>query len=139
MRFELFIATRYLRRQTPPGLHAGVITGIFHPRSRRRSSLPHRTLAINNGFRQDLQSRLQAQPPTSAFSEYKATYQAIGVHSSTNCPSAARSSRRSPPSTTSPISRRPRARGAVLKGMLPQYERKVSDLSNRHAWDQPPR
>src|SRR5208283_4184791 len=26
------------------------------------------------------------------------------------------------------ISRGPRARGAVLKGMLPQYERKVSDL-----------
>jgi lipoprotein-releasing system permease protein len=28
------------------------------------------------------------------------------------------------------ISRGPRARGAVLKGMLPQYERKVSDLLN---------
>ena len=28
------------------------------------------------------------------------------------------------------ISRGPRARGAVLKGMIPAYERKVSDLLN---------
>ena len=86
-------------------------------------------LAINNGFRQDLQSRLLGS--TSHISLLRV--QSDGIRDWR--PLLDRLSKEPHVVAAAPaiyeqvlISRGPRARGAVLKGMLPRYERRVSDL-----------
>ena len=128
MRFELFIATRYLRakrRQAVIGLItaisiAGVAAGV--------ASLII-ALAVNNGFRQDLQARLLGS--TAHISLLRVESDGIRDW----CPLLAKLEREPHVVAAAPaiyeqvlISRGPRARGAVLKGMVPRYERKVSDL-----------
>ncbi len=130
MRFELFIAARYLRakrRQAVVGLVTiisvlGVAAGV--------ASLII-ALAINNGFRQDLQDRLLGS--TSHVNLLRVESDGIKdwrplLDSLTKQPHVV---------ATAPaiyeqvlVSRGPRARGAVLKGMIPSEERKVSDLLN---------
>ena len=86
-------------------------------------------LAINNGFRQDLQDRLLG-------STSNISLQRISDDGIRDWPSLmARLSKQPHVVAAAPaifeqvlISRGPRARGAVLKGMIPRYERKVSDL-----------
>lgn len=86
-------------------------------------------LAINNGFRQDLQDRLLG-------STSNISLQRINDDGIRDWPSLmARLSKQPHVVAAAPaifeqvlVSRGPRARGAVLKGMIPQYERKVSDL-----------
>jgi len=57
MRFELFIATRYLRAKRRQAV-IGVITGISIAGVAAGVASLVVALAINNGFRQDLQNRL---------------------------------------------------------------------------------
>ena len=130
MRFELFIAARYLRakrRQAVVGLVTmisvlGVAAGV--------ASLII-ALAINNGFRQDLQDRLLGS--TSHVNLLRV--ESDGVKDWR--PLLNRLSKQPHVVASAPaiyeqvlVSRGPRARGAVLKGMIPSEERRVSDLLN---------
>jgi lipoprotein-releasing system permease protein len=128
MNFELFIASRYLRAKRRQAV-IGVITAISIAGVAAGVASLIIALAINNGFRQDLQqrllgstahvdlmrvandgirdwpvllSRLQKQPHVIAASP--AIYEQVLV------------------------SRGARATGAVIKGVLPAYEDKVSEL-----------
>jgi lipoprotein-releasing system permease protein len=128
MRFELFIATRYLRAKRRQAF-IGVITGISVAGVAAGVASLIVALAINNGFRQDLQQRLLGS--TAHVSLLRV--QSDGIHDWR--PLLDKLSKQPHVVAVAPaiyeqvlISRGPRARGAVLKGMLPQYERKVSDL-----------
>ncbi len=128
MRFELFIATRYLRAKRRQAF-IGVITGISVAGVAAGVASLIVALAINNGFRQDLQQRLLGS--TAHVSLLRV--QSDGIQDWR--PLLDRLSRQPHVVAVAPaiyeqvlISRGPRAQGAVLKGMLPQYERKVSDL-----------
>ncbi len=130
MRFELFVATRYLRAKRRQAV-VGIITAISIAGVTAGVASLIVALAINNGFRQDLQSRL------------------LGASSNVNLLRVADDGIRDwPPLMTrlsqlphvvadAPaiyeqvlISRGPRASGAVVKGIIPADERKVSDLLN---------
>jgi lipoprotein-releasing system permease protein len=130
MRFELFIATRYLRAKRRQAF-LGVITGISVLGVAAGVASLVVALAINNGFRQDLQQRLLGS--TSHISLLRV--QSDGIKDWQ--PLLAHLSQEPHVVAASPvifeqvlISRGPRARGAVLKGVIPSHERKVSDLLN---------
>src|ERR1700729_4525452 len=128
MRFELFIATRYLRAKRRQAF-IGVITGISIAGVAAGVASLVVALAINNGFRQDLQERLLGS--TSHIS-----LQRIADDGIRDWPALMeRLSKQPHVEAAAPaifeqvlISRGPRARGAVLKGMIPKYERRVGDL-----------
>jgi lipoprotein-releasing system permease protein len=128
MRFELFVASRYLRAKRRQAV-IGVITAISIAGVAAGVASLVIALAINNGFREDLQDRL------------------LGASSHVNLlrvesdgiknwrPLMARLGQQPHVLAAAPaiyeqvlISRGPRARGAVLKGILPADERKVSNL-----------
>ncbi|MGD0601568.1 MAG: FtsX-like permease family protein [Terriglobales bacterium] len=128
MRFELFVATRYLRAKRRQAF-IGVITGISILGVAAGVASLIVALAINNGFRQDLQARLLGS--TAHISLLR--LESDGIRDWR--PLLEKLSKQPHVVATAPaiyeqvlISRGPRARGAVLKGMLPRYERKVSDL-----------
>jgi lipoprotein-releasing system permease protein len=130
MRFELFIATRYLRAKRRQAF-IGIITGISILGVAAGVASLIVALAINNGFRQDLQERLIGS--TSHISLLRITDDGIKDWP----PLLARLSKQPHVVAAAPaifeqvlISRGPRARGAVLKGMIPADERKVGDLLN---------
>jgi lipoprotein-releasing system permease protein len=130
MRFELFVATRYLRAKRRQAF-IGVITGISVLGVAAGVASLIVALAVNNGFRQDLQARLLGS--TADISLLRAESDGIRDWR----PLLEKLSRQPHVVAAAPaiyeqvlISRGPRAGGAVLKGMLPQYERKVSDLLN---------
>src|SRR3984957_15730734 len=130
MRFELFIATRYLRAKRRQAF-IGIITGISIVGVAAGGSFPIVALAINNGFRQDLQERLIGS--TSHISLLRVADDGIKDWP----PLLDRLSKQPHVVAAAPaifeqvlISRGPRARGAVLKGMIPADERKVGDLLN---------
>jgi lipoprotein-releasing system permease protein len=128
MRFELFIATRYLRAKRRQAF-IGVITGISVAGVAAGVASLVVALAINNGFRQDLQQRLLGS--TSHIS-----LQRIADDGIRDWPALMDRLSKEPHVVASApaifeqvlISRGPRARGAVLKGMIPKYERRVGDL-----------
>src|SRR5580693_583370 len=128
MRFELFIATRYLRAKRRQAF-IGIITGISIAGVAAGVASLIVALAINNGFRQDLQDRLIGS--SSHISLLRVTDDGIKDWP----PLLERLSKQPHVVAAAPaifeqvlISRGPRARGAVLKGMIPAYERKVGDL-----------
>jgi lipoprotein-releasing system permease protein len=130
MRFELFIATRYLRAKRRQAF-IGIITGISILGVAAGVASLIVALAINNGFRQDLQERLIGS--TSHVSLLRVADDGIKDWP----PLLGRLSKQPHVVAAAPaifeqvlISRGPRARGAVLKGMIPAYERKVGDLLN---------
>ncbi len=130
MRFELFIATRYLRAKRRQAF-IGIITGISIVGVAAGVASLIVALAINNGFRQDLQERLIGS--TSHVSLLRVADDGIKDWP----PLLDRLSKQPHVVAAAPaifeqvlISRGPRARGAVLKGMIPSYERKVGDLLN---------
>src|SRR5271166_2378896 len=130
MRFELFIATRYLRAKRRQAF-IGVITGISIVGVAAGVASLIVALAINNGFRQDLQERLIGS--TSHVSLLRVADDGIKDWP----PLLERLSKQPHVVAAAPaifeqvlISRGPRARGAVLKGMIPRYERRVGDLLN---------
>ena len=128
MRFELFVASRYLRAKRRQAF-IGVITAISVAGVAAGVASLIVALAINNGFRQDLQQRLLGS--TAHISLMRV--QSDGIRDWR--PLLERLSKQAHVVADAPaiyeqvlISRGPRARGAVLKGMIPAYERKVSDL-----------
>ncbi len=128
MKFELFIATRYLRAKRRQAV-IGVITAISVLGVAAGVASLIVALAINNGFRQDLQDRLLGS--TSHVNLLRV--QSDGMKDWQ--PLMDRLSHEPHVVAAAPaiyeqvlISRGPRARGAVLKGIVPADERKVSDL-----------
>src|SRR6516162_7665351 len=130
MRFELFIASRYLRAKRRQAF-IGIITGISILGVAAGVASLVVALAINNGFRQDLQQRLLGS--TSHISLQRVADDGIKDWP----PLMGRLAKEPHVVASAPaifeqvlISRGPRARGAVLKGMIPKYERRVGDLLN---------
>ena len=130
MRFELFIASRYLRAKRRQAF-IGIITGISVAGVAAGVASLVVALAINNGFRQDLQQRLLGS--TSHISLQRISDDGIKDWP----PLLERLAKQPHVVAAAPavfeqvlISRGPRARGAVLKGMIPRYERRVGDLLN---------
>jgi len=128
MRFEFFVATRYLRAKRRQAV-IGVITGISIAGVAAGVASLIVALSINNGFRQDLQDRLLGS--TSHINLLRIESDGIKDWRAL----MDRLSKQPHVVATAPaiyeqvlISRGARARGAVLKGMIPAYERKVSDL-----------
>jgi lipoprotein-releasing system permease protein len=128
MRFELFIASRYLRAKRRQAV-IGIITGISIAGVVAGVASLIIALAINNGFRQDLQNRLLGS--TSHIQLLRVESDGIRNWQ----PLLARLTKEPHVVAASPaiyeqvlVSRGARAKGAVLKGILPQYERKVSDM-----------
>jgi lipoprotein-releasing system permease protein len=128
MRFELFIATRYLRAKRRQAF-IGIITGISIVGVAAGVASLIVALAINNGFRQDLQERLIGS--TSHVGLLRVADDGIKDWP----PLLDRLSKQPHVVAAAPaifeqvlISRGPRARGAVLKGMIPADERKIGDL-----------
>ena len=130
MRFELFIATRYLRAKRRQAF-IGIITGISIAGVAAGVASLVVAMAITNGFRQDLQQRLLGS--TSHIS-----LQRIADDGIQNWPALMERLSKQPHVVAAApaifeqvlIARGPRARGAVLKGMIPRYERRVGDLLN---------
>jgi lipoprotein-releasing system permease protein len=130
LRFELFVASRYLRAKRRQAF-IGIITVISIMGVAAGVASLVIALAINNGFRQDLQNRLLG-------STSNISLQRISDDGIRDWPALmSRLSKQPHVVAAAPaifeqvlISRGPRARGAVLKGMIPRYERKVSDLLN---------
>ncbi len=128
MRFELFIATRYLRAKRRQAV-IGIITGISVVGVAAGVASLIIALAINNGFRQDLQARLLGS--TSHVNLLRVESDGIRnwqplldqlvktPHVVAGAPAIYEQVL---------ISRGSRARGAQLKGVIPAYEKKVSDL-----------
>jgi len=128
MRFELFVASRYLRAKRRQAF-IGIITGISVAGVAAGVASLVVALAINNGFRQDLQQRLLGS--TSHIS-----LQRIADDGIRDWPLLMQRLSKEPHVVAAApaifeqvlIARGPRARGAVLKGMIPKYERHVGDL-----------
>jgi lipoprotein-releasing system permease protein len=128
MRFELFIAARYLRAKRRQAV-IGIITAISVVGVAAGVASLIIALAINNGFRQDLQERLLGS--TAHVSLMRV--QADGI---TSWQARLESLEKQPHVVAaSPaiyeqvlISRGARAKGSILKGVLPDRERRVSEL-----------
>jgi lipoprotein-releasing system permease protein len=128
MRFELFIAARYLRAKRRQAV-IGVITAISIIGVAAGVASLIIALAINNGFRQDLQQRLLGS--TSHVSLMRIESDGIADWQSL----MARLSREPHVIGASAaiyeqvlVSRGSRAKGVVLKGIIPEQESRVSDL-----------
>src|SRR4030081_3228026 len=128
MRFQLFVASRYLRAKRRQAV-IGIITGISIAGVAAGVASLVVALAINNGFRQDLQDRLLG----SSSHINLLRIQSDGIKDWRRL--MERLSKQPHIVAAAPaiyeqvlISRGPRARGAVLKGIIPAYERQVGDL-----------
>jgi lipoprotein-releasing system permease protein len=128
MKFELFIASRYLRAKRRQAF-IGVITAISILGVAAGVASLVIALAVNNGFRQDLQDRLIGssshvdllRSQDDGIKDWRALMARLAKqpHIVAVAPSIY---------DQVLISRGPRARGAILKGIIPADERKVSDL-----------
>jgi lipoprotein-releasing system permease protein len=128
MKFELFIASRYLRAKRRQAV-ISVITAISVVGVTAGVASLIIALAINNGFRQDLQERLLG---STAHVDLMRV-QSDGIRDWREL--LARMQRQPHVTAASPaiyeqvlISRGARATGAVIKGVLPEYDNKVSDI-----------
>jgi len=126
--FELFIARRYLRAKRRQAV-IGVVTIISIVGVAAGVASLIIALAITNGFRQDLQNRLLAS--TAHVSLERA--QGDGIREWRGL--LERMQRQPHVVAASPslyeqvlVSRGARARGLLLKGVVPQYESRVSEL-----------
>ncbi|MCI0352218.1 MAG: FtsX-like permease family protein [Acidobacteriales bacterium] len=128
MKFELFIASRYLRAKRRQAV-IGVITAISVAGVAAGVASLIIALAINNGFRQDLQQRLLG----SAAHVNLMRVEADGIR---DWRELLERTRKHPHVVANApalyeqvlISRGARAKGAVLKGVIPEYENQVSEL-----------
>ena len=128
MRLELFIAGRYLRAKRRQAV-ISVITGISVAGVAAGVASLIIALAINNGFRQDLQQRLLGatahvsllRVEGGGIPEWRAELERLRTqpHVVAAAPAIYEQVL---------VSRGARAKGVVLKGVLPEYESKVSDL-----------
>src|SRR3974390_3180828 len=130
MQFELFVAARYLRAKRREAV-IGVITVISVIGVAAGVASLIIALAINNGFRQDLQDRLLG----SSSHVNLLRVEADGIR---NWRPLLTELEKQPHIVAGApaiyeqvlISRGARAQGAVLKGIIPSEENKVSDLLN---------
>src|SRR5260370_1289055 len=128
MRFELFIARRYLRAKRRQAF-IGIITGISIAGVAAGVAFLFVAFGINNRVRQGLPQRFLGS--TSHIS-----LQRVADDGIRDWPAVlGRLSKQPHVVAAAPaifeqvlISRGPRAHGAVLKGVIPSYERKVGDL-----------
>jgi lipoprotein-releasing system permease protein len=128
MRFEFFVASRYLRAKRKQAV-IGIITGISIAGVAAGVASLVVALAINNGFRQDLQDRLLGS------TSHVNLLRTMGDGIPDWRPLMERLRKQPHVVAAAPdlyeqvlISLGSRAQGAVLKGIIPQDERKVSDL-----------
>ena len=128
MTFELFIAARYLRAKRRQAV-IGVVTAISIIGVAAGVASLIIALAINNGFRQDLQNRLLGS--TAHVSLERA--QGDGIRDWR--PLLEKMQHEPHVVAASPalyeqvlVSRGARARGLLLKGIIPRYESRVSDF-----------
>jgi len=128
MRFELFVASRYLRAKRRQAV-ISVITAISIIGVAAGVASLIIALAINNGFRQDLQERLLGS--TAHINLMRVENDGIRDWR----PLLDRLAQEPHVKAAAPalfeqvlISRGARARGGILKGVLPDYEKKVSEL-----------
>jgi len=128
MRFELFVAARYLRAKRRQAV-ISIITAISVVGVAAGVASLIVALAINNGFRQDLQERLLGS--TAHVNLMRVENDGIRDWR----PLLERLSKEPHVKAAAPaiyeqvlISRGARAKGALLKGVLPDYEKKVSEL-----------
>jgi lipoprotein-releasing system permease protein len=128
MRFEFFIASRYLRAKRKQAV-IGVITGLSIAGVAAGVASLVVALAVNNGFRQDLQDRLLGS------TSHINLLRTMGDGMRDWRPLMERLQKQPRVIAVAPdiyeqvlISVGPRARGAVLKGIIPKDERRVSDL-----------
>ena len=130
MRFELFVASRYLRAKRRQAF-IGIITGISIAGVAAGVASLIVALAINNGFQKTLQQQLLG-------STSNISLQRIADDGIRDWPALLDRLQKQPHVVAAApaifeqvlISRGPRARGAVLKGMIPKYERRVGALLN---------
>jgi len=128
MQFELFVAARYLRAKRRQAV-IGIITLISIIGVAAGVASLIVALAINNGFRQDLQDRLLG----SMSHVNLLRVESDGIR---NWEELLKRLEREPHVLAAApamyeqvlISRGAHAQGAVLKGIVPSYERKVSDI-----------
>ena len=128
MRLELFIAGRYLRAKRRQAV-ISVITGISVAGVAAGVASLIIALAINNGFRQDLQQRLLGatahvsllRVEGGGIPEWRAALERLRTQPHVVAASPAIYEQVL-------VSRGARAKGVVLKGVLPAYESQVSDL-----------
>jgi lipoprotein-releasing system permease protein len=130
LRFELFIASRYLRAKRRQAV-IGVITGISILGVAAGVASLIIALAINNGFRQDLQERLLGSTAhvslmkveSSGIQEWKTKLELLRKqpHVIAVAPAIYEQVL---------VSRGARAKGVILKGVLPDEEEKVGTLLN---------
>src|SRR5947207_1409918 len=128
MRFELFIASRYLRAKRKQAV-IGVITGISIAGVAAGVASLIIALAINNGFRQDLQDRLLGsnshvnlmRVENDGISNWRDLMARLDKQPSVLA---------SAPAIYEQVlaNRGSRASGVQLKGVIPEYENKVSEL-----------
>src|SRR3954454_6787265 len=126
--FELFIASRYLRAKRRQAV-IGVITTISVVGVTAGVASLIVALAINNGFRQDLQSRLLGSTADvqlwrvegDGIREWRTLLDRLGHEPHVRAASPAIYEQVL-------ISRGARASGGYLKGVVPVYERRVSEL-----------
>jgi len=128
MRFELFVAARYLRAKRRQAV-VGIITVISVIGVAAGVASLIIALAINNGFRQDLQDRLLG-------SSSHVNLMGTLTQGITNWRPLMASLEKQPYVVAAApalyeqvlVSRGSRASGVVLKGVIPEYENKVSEL-----------
>jgi len=128
MKFELFVAARYLRAKRRQAV-IGIITLISIVGVAAGVASLIIALAINNGFRQDLQDRLLGsmshvnllRVESDGIRNWETLLNQLAKepHVIAGAPSMYEQVL---------ISRGSHAQGAVLKGIIPSYERKVSDI-----------
>jgi len=128
LKFELFIATRYLRAKRRQAV-VGIVTTISIAGVAAGVASLIIALAINNGFSQDLQSRLLGSSShvmllrveSDGIRDWQQLLDRLvkTPHVIAGAPSIY---------DEVLISRGSKASGAQLKGVIPSYERKVSDL-----------
>jgi lipoprotein-releasing system permease protein len=128
MQFELFVAARYLRAKRRQAV-IGIITFISIVGVAAGVASLIVALAINNGFRQDLQDRLLGsmshvnllRVESDGIRDWQPLLQRLEKepHVAAGAPAMYEQVL---------ISRGAHAQGAVLKGVIPSYERKVSDI-----------
>jgi lipoprotein-releasing system permease protein len=130
MRFELFVASRYLRAKRRQAV-IGVITTISVIGVAAGVASLIIALAINNGFRQDLQDRLLGASShvnllrieSDGIRDWKPLMERLEKHPGVKAAAPAIYEQVL-------VSRGARATGAVVKGVLPEYEKRVSELLN---------
>src|SRR3954469_24372687 len=130
MRFELFVASRYLRAKRRQAV-IGVITTISVIGVAAGVASLVIALAINNGFRQDLQDRLLGasshvnlmRVEADGIRDWKPLLERLEKHPGVKAGAPAIYEQVL-------VSRGARATGAGGKGVLPEYEKRVSELLN---------